>query len=224
LAVFALALCALVVTGSARAAKPEVVAIRGAKNFLTDYPALRKDGTVNMVVEIPAGTTAKWEVSHSGDEMEWELKDGKRRIVHYLGYPGNYGMIPGSLQDPETGGDGDALDVLLLGNALPRGSVVAVRPIGVLKLIDTGERDDKILAVPVEGPLAGIRSLEDLDAELPGARTIVETWFTNYKGPGRMVSNGYAEADVAQATVRDAAAAYEAAHGKKTTARSRRGH
>jgi len=220
----ALAACASFLAASpAAAVPPEVVALRGAANFLTGYPALLEDGSMNMVVEIPAGTLAKWEVSASGDEMEWELQDGARRLVHYLGYPGNYGMVPRSVQSERTGGDGDPLDVLLLGDAVSRGSVVRVRPIGVLRLTDTGERDDKILAVPLEGFLADVTDLDRLDAAMPGARSIVETWFTHYKGPGRVTSQGFAGAAEARKTVQQAADDYEAAHPDKAKARSRRG-
>ena len=68
-------------------------------------------------------------------------------------------MIPRTLLPKELGGDGDPLDVLVLGRALPRGSVVETKVLGVLKLLDRGEQDDKILAVPKECPLHEVTSL-----------------------------------------------------------------
>jgi len=68
--------------------------IRSDKNFFTDYDPLNLDGTLNAVIEIPAGTNAKWEVDSKTGILSWEIKDGKPRMVKYLGYPGNYGMVP----------------------------------------------------------------------------------------------------------------------------------
>ena len=56
--------------------------------------------------------------------MIWEFKDGKPRIVKYLGYPGNYGMVPKTLLPENLGGDGDPLDVIVLGPQVERGSVI----------------------------------------------------------------------------------------------------
>ena len=181
------------------------------RDFLTTRPALAGPGLVHAVIEIPAGTNAKWEVDKQSGALHWELKDGRPRVVQYLAYPGSYGMIPRTRLSAERGGDGDPLDVLVLGPRLERGAIVAVRPIGVLRLRDDGERDDKILAVPLEGPLSDVRHLADLDRRYAGASAILETWFTNYKGPGRIESDGLAERDAAWSSIRDAAAAHAAA-------------
>jgi inorganic pyrophosphatase len=152
------------------------------------------DGSVNDVIEIPAGTNAKWEVAKTGDAIEWEMQDGKPRVVSYLAYPGNYGMVPGTRLTRQAGGDGDPLDVLVLGAAAARGSVQPVRIVALLKLLDDGERDDKLIAVPLAGPLSDVRDLEDLLARYPGITAIIETWFLHYKGPGRIESGGWADA------------------------------
>ncbi len=187
--------------------------IAAERNYLTGWPARNPDGTINVVVEIPAGTNAKWEATPSGDALAWERQEGRLRVVRYLPYPGNYGMVPGTLQDTATGGDGDPLDVLVLGEAAGRGNVVAARPVGVLRLLDGGERDDKILAVAPDGPLGDVRDLAELTTRYPGVTLIVETWFLAYKGPGRMQSRGFADRAAAEAAVREAAAAFEASGG-----------
>jgi inorganic pyrophosphatase len=166
---------------------------------------------VHVVVEIPAGTNEKWQVEKSTGALAWEREDGAPRVVQYLGYPGNYGIVPRTLLPRELGGDGDPLDVLLLGPAQPRGSVVPARAIAMLRLVDRGERDDKIVAVPISGPLGDARDLSLLEARYPGVRQIVETWFTNYKGPGVAVSNGWVDADSALLVVREASRYYEPA-------------
>ncbi|MCP4719358.1 MAG: inorganic diphosphatase, partial [Desulfobacteraceae bacterium] len=114
--------------------------------------------------------------------LELEQKNGKARFVKYLGYPGNYGMIPRTILPKEQGGDGDPMDVLVLGPAVPIGSIIKARPIGVLDLLDRGEKDYKILMVQEGSPMDICDSVECLDEKFPGVTTIVKTWFTSYKG------------------------------------------
>lgn len=180
---------------------------------LMEMAPRNEDGTIRAIVEIPTGTSAKWEVSKDDpNAVYWELRDEAPRIVNYLGYPGNYGAIPGTALPKELGGDGDPLDVIILGQAAPRGEVVDVRLIGVLKMLDGGEQDDKLIAVLTEdSPFAEIESMAELDATYPGVSDIIGTWFANYKGPdGGMESQGFAEADVALEVFEAAAAQYGA--------------
>ncbi len=181
----------------------------GDKNFLTDFTAEAGGGFVHAVVEIPSGTNAKWEVDKKDGKLRWELEDGQPRVVEYLSYPANYGMIPRTLLAAEMGGDGDPLDVLVLGPALKRGAVVRVRLLGLLSTEDDGEKDDKLLAVAADSPFAAIRSIEELDEHFAGVTTILETWFSNYKGPGRIRTRGYQGADAALALVRSAAMSFD---------------
>lgn len=204
--------CACAPASGARPApeRPASERMTGAANFLTGYPATNGDGTLNVVVEIPSGTNAKWEATEDGSALEWERQDGALRVVRYLPYPGNYGMVPRTRQAADRGGDGDPLDVLVLGPAAPRGAVLAARPVAVLRLLDDGERDDKILAVTDDGPLGAVRDLAGLERGFPGVTAIVETWFTHYKGPGRIRSEGFAGRAEALAIVREAAEAFAA--------------
>jgi inorganic pyrophosphatase len=191
--------------------RPDGFTIVGPANYLTGYPALSAPGIANVVVEIPAGTNAKWEVDKEDGALRWEFKNGAPRVVQYLPYPGNYGMIPRTLLPKELGGDGDPLDVIVLGPAVERGRVVRAHIVGVLNLLDGGEQDDKLLAVLDGSPLAGVRSVEELDAHFAGISRIVETWFENYKGPGEMESRGFGERAVALEVLITAATAFEAA-------------
>ena len=205
---FALAIAG---TGCVASKATPVVELRGGENYLFGHAATTGDGLVNVVIEIPAGTNDKWEVSKTGQSIEWKTKEGKLRVVQYLAYPANYGMIPRTLLPVESGGDGDPLDAVVLGPTLERGVVVLVRPIGVLRLIDDGERDDKIVAVRTTGPLSDVSSLRELDANYPGVTLLIETWFANYKGSGRTESRGIEGSDVAVAVVREASAYFERA-------------
>lgn len=174
-------------------------------------------GHIHAVVEIPTGTNAKWEIDKDTGYLKWEIKDGKPRVVKYLGYPGNYGMIPRTLLPKEGGGDGDPLDVIVLGPAAPRGSVLKARLIGVLKLLDDGEQDDKLVAVTVGSPLGDVQSIAELDRGFKGVTRILETWFANYKGQGRMESRGFSGVPEAMAVLDTAIAAYAKQEARRTS-------
>lgn len=177
------------------------------KSLLDGYAPTNDDGTINVVVEIPAGASDKWEVKPDG-LMHWDMKDGKPRIVQYLPYPANYGMVPRTVLPKAIGGDGDPLDVLVLGPASPRGAIVKARVIGVMKLLDKGEVDDKILAVAHASPFAEVKTLAELNEQFRGVTTIIETWFANYKGLGVMESKGFADVDEAMKVLDAAVKAY----------------
>lgn len=150
--------------------------ISGPGDFLRDTPALNADGTVNFFAEIPTGTNAKWEVKTDG-KLHWDMKKGKPRVVQYLSYVGNYGMVPQTVQ-----GDGDPIDMIVLAPPLARGSVVPVRLIGAMRFTDDGEQDNKLIAVLPGTPLGEVTSLKELNEKFPGVAEIVRVWFEHYKG------------------------------------------
>tara|TARA_B100001778_G_scaffold201652_1_gene166541 strand:+ start:392 stop:1018 length:627 start_codon:yes stop_codon:yes gene_type:complete len=159
-----------------------------SKEVLPDYgiaPLRDKQGNITAVIEIPAGTNHKYEYNYESKKYVCEIRNGKPRVVKFLPYPGNYGFIPGTLMDQERGGDGDALDVLVLSESIPQGQVIGIKPIATLKLIDKGEEDHKIIAVPANKELnvLNVTSFEDLSGPV---KEIIKTWFTSYKGPGKM--------------------------------------
>ena len=100
----------------------------------TDFVAL---------IEIPKGSKAKYEL-----DKETGLLRLDRILYTSTVYPANYGFIPRTLAD-----DGDPLDVLVLCNdsIIPM-TLVTCKPIGVIKMIDGGDLDEKIIAVPVTDP------------------------------------------------------------------------
>ncbi len=138
---------------------------------------------VNAVIEIPAWTRAKWEVDRVGGDLRWDMLDGRRRVIgHALPYPANYGMIPRTIESEAKGGDGDPLDVIVLGDRLERGQVVSARVIGIMRMRDHGETDDKIIAVHLADTRVGsLETLEELARRYPGTVEILEIWFANYK-------------------------------------------
>jgi len=189
-------------------AQSDPYTLTGEKNFLSGYPPVNQDGSINVVVEIPAGTSAKWEVSKPDGLIKWQFVAGQPRVVRYLAYPGNYGMVPRTLLPKEVGGDGDPLDVIVLGPTVPRGTVVRAKLIGVLKLLDRGEQDDKLIAVMHASPLAEVEDLSQLREQFPGVLSILETWFSNYKGLGKMATQGFADVAKAREILQAATRAY----------------
>lgn len=169
-----------------------------------EYPAFSQTGHVNVVIEIPAGTNLKYEFSPKTEEFEVEIIDGKRRVVQFLPYPGNYGFIPSTLMDKSRGGDGDALDILVISESLPQGMVVEVIPVAVLHLSDRGETDDKIIAVPAEAELRTINcsTLKCMKDNYPAALSIIQDWFSSYKGPGKMEFLGWADENEAMSEIK----------------------
>lgn len=178
-------------------------------NLITDFIPLFEDGDINVAVEIPAGTLEKWEVDKSNGQPKLEYVDGKPRIIKYLGYPGNYGMIPRTLLSKELGGDGDPLDVIALGPPVERGSIIKCKLIGVMFLIDRGEQDDKLIAIMENSPLYELDNLEELKQDYNGAADILQTWFINYKGAGKMVSKGFGDKEQALKILTSAIEAYQ---------------
>lgn len=183
--------------------------LKSEKNLVTVMPAKNIDGSINVLVEIPSGTNGKWEVNKETGNLDWEFKKGAPRVVQYLPYPSNYGMIPQTLSPEEIGGDGDPLDVLLLGEAVPRGAYVKGKLIGVMYMKDHGETDDKLLAVAEGSPFENVNSVSELAEQFPGTLTILQTWFVNYKGIGEdMKVTGFANKTEADKVLNEAINGY----------------
>ena len=150
------------------------------KNFIHDIAPLNADSTLNAVVEVPAGTSDKWETNHKGTAIAFEQKNGHPHVIKFLAYPGNYGFIPRTKSE-----EGGPIDVIVIGQLVPRGSVITVKLLGDLRMLDGDVMDDKLIAVMDNCPLYKINSIAEMRAKHPGAIEILETWFGSYKGPGR---------------------------------------
>lgn len=142
-------------------------------------PAFASDGAVNAVIEIPAGSSDKREYDPATRTFPVSMREGRERRIAFLPYPANYGFVPGTRMLKELGGDGDAVDIFVLCTAVPTGTVMQVEPIGVIELLDAGERDDKLVALPMDPALRTV-DVDDIN-ELPAAaREILVTWLMNY--------------------------------------------
>ncbi len=123
-------------------------------NLLHDIPSGEK-GAMNVIVEIPRFSKNKYEIDKETGIIALD------RVMHTAqDYPFDYGFVPRTLFD-----DGDALDVVLLTtHPLLPGILVKARPVAIMEMIDGGDRDDKVVAVPVDDPrFNDVQDLEDLN-------------------------------------------------------------
>jgi inorganic pyrophosphatase len=112
-------------------------------------------GTVNAVIEIPQGSRAKYEIDKPTGLLRLD-----RVIYSSFYYPTNYGFIPQTY-----GGDKDPLDILVLSSiSIQPLCLVTAKVIGVMQMVDSGEADDKIIAVAANDP--SINYLNNIE-ELP---------------------------------------------------------
>ena len=106
-------------------------------------PARISSKAFEALIEIPKGSKAKYEL-----DKETGILKLDRVLYTSTVYPANYGFIPRTLAE-----DGDPLDVLVLTNEVIHPmTLVSCYPIGVIKMIDGGSLDEKIIAIPFKDP------------------------------------------------------------------------
>lgn len=148
-----------------------------------------------LAVEIPAGGAIKYELGENG-----ELRVD-RFLSMPVAYPANYGSMPRTLA-----GDGDPLDALVLTRfPIQPGAVIVFRPLGVLRMRDRGEADEKIIGVPVDKvdpTYSAVRTLDELPAM---EKQRIEAFFRTYKmlpDGGDIQLNGWGDAAEAREQIR----------------------
>ena len=164
-------------------------------------PGPHPPDVITAVIEIPRGSRNKYELDKDTGYLKLD-----RVLYSAVHYPGDYGFVPRTLHE-----DGDPLDILVRINepTFP-GCQIEVRPVGVLKMLDRGEPDDKILSVPVNDPFHG----EYFDiADMPQHYLAeIEHFFSIYKDlEGKRVQMlGWHKSEVAMTMVMESIARYEA--------------
>jgi inorganic pyrophosphatase len=99
--------------------------------------------TFNVIIEIPKGSKNKYEIDKKTGLIKLD-----RAMKTTQDYPFDYGFAPQTLWE-----DDDPLDVIVLStNPLSSGILVEVRPVAVMRMVDGGEGDDKVIAVPISDP------------------------------------------------------------------------
>lgn len=127
---------------------------------------------INVVVEIPAGGTIKYEVDEETGVLFVD------RFLHTaMYYPFNYGFMPGTAAD-----DGDPLDIIVLSSQpVQPGVVIPAIPVAMLGMEDEEGMDDKLVAVPpikIDPVYGKIKSADDIDEAL---KAKIKHFFENYK-------------------------------------------
>lgn len=138
-------------------------------NLWHDIPAGTEDA-LKVIVEIPKNSKNKYEIDKETGMIALD------RVMHSAqDYPFDYGFVPQTYWH-----DGDALDVILLTTyPLHPGILLEARPVALLKMVDGGDNDDKVIAVPTEDPRwERVRDKADIN---PHTLKEIEHFFGTYK-------------------------------------------
>lgn len=160
-------------------------------NLLHDIEPGTKE-EMNVIIEIPKDSHNKYEIDKKTGLIKLD-----RANYSSAAYPFDYGFVPQTLWD-----DGDALDVVVLTTyPLSVGILATVRPVGILHMVDGGEADEKVIAVPVDDKRWDeVQNLEDVNKHT--LKEIVH-FFETYKQlkgkPSPVEINGYEGAEAAKA-------------------------
>src|SRR5687767_5093834 len=130
----------------------------------------KQPAIVNALIEIPQGSRTKYEIDKKTGLLKLD------RVIHSsFHYPVNYGFIPQTL-----GEDGDPLDILVLcSQSIAPLCLVKATIIGNMQMIDTGETDDKIIAVAAKDPSVNhYKDISDLPAHFINE---LRNFFEQYK-------------------------------------------
>ena len=154
---------------------------------------------VPAIIEVPKGSKTKYELDKTNGLIRVD-----RILFSSVQYPANYGFIPQTYCD-----DHDPLDILVLcQETIVPLAIMRARPIGVMKMLDQGEADDKIIAVHVDDP--EYSHYESIN-ELPPHRMLeVQRFFEDYKKLENkiVVVEKFLDRVDAHQTIRDAVALY----------------
>jgi inorganic pyrophosphatase len=170
--------------------------------------ASEERNVINTIVEINAGTINKYELITESGTLKLD-----RVGYSSLAYPVTYGAIPSTLDE-----DGDALDVLIVGvsEPLPAGCLVEARVIGIMKFIDSGEVDDKVITVLSDDKrMDHINSLEQLGEH---ATKEIQHYFEHYKDlkkAGQCEVKGFFDTNEAIQTIKGCAKRYNTDYASK---------
>jgi len=127
-------------------------------------------GKINTIIEIAKGSKNKYEI-----DKETGLIALDRTMHTAQDYPFDYGFVPQTLWD-----DNDALDVVVLTTyPLLTGILVRVKPVALMNMLDDGEADDKVIAVPCDDPrFEDVNDISDLNKH---TLKELEHFFSTYK-------------------------------------------
>ena len=167
---------------------------------LSLIPAQPEAGIINVLIEIPGGSKNKYEFDKDMNAFALD-----RVLFASVKYPYDYGFVPNTLAD-----DGDPLDgMVMMDEPTFPGCVIAARPIGMLLMIDGGDRDEKILCVPAEDPRYNeVKSLKDI---APHRLEEIAEFFRTYKNLEKKVTEiqGWEDVDAVNPLIKECIKAYK---------------
>lgn len=139
-------------------------------NLLHDISWGKSPEKINVIIEIPKGSLNKYEVDKDTGLISLDRVSHTAQV-----FPFDYGFVPQTHWH-----DGDPLDVVVVTTApLFPGCLLEVRPVGVMDMIDSGESDAKIIAVPTKDPR--FDHVQDLHDLAPHFIKEVTHFYENYK-------------------------------------------
>ncbi len=125
-------------------------------NIYNNLSLFDEDGNVHAIIEVARGTKTKYEYNK---ELDLVMLD---RILHTpIPFPYSYGFFPQTW----NADDKDPLDAIVIASEpIMPGAAVACRVVGYMEVVDRGEKDDKVLCVPVSDPaMKHVKTYEDID-------------------------------------------------------------
>jgi inorganic pyrophosphatase len=157
-------------------------------------------GEMNVIVEINKGSKNKYEVDKKTGLIALD------RVAHTAqDFPFDYGFVPQTLWH-----DNDPLDVVLLTTyPLLPGILVRARPVAIMNMLDSGEGDDKIIAVPVDDPRwSEVKDLSDINKH---TLKEIEHFYSTYKKlqHKEVIVNGFKGRQAAEAAFTEGVTLYQ---------------
>jgi inorganic pyrophosphatase len=162
---------------------------------MTDFdqelaPGDVENGLINVVVEIPTGST---------DKIEWHRQTADFRLdranLSTFALPTNYGFIPRTLNE-----DGDELDALIIADRpIQTGVSLQAKLIGIMQFEDEGDSDDKIVVVSVDNQI--LNSITDIPQQQVDKITHYFSHYKDYKQPNSTKVLGWGDIDEAKKVI-----------------------
>lgn len=162
----------------------------------TELPTYSANKQLQAVIETPAGNTGRLVYNKEKKEFVPELNAGQEREVDFLPFPGNLGFIPST----EIDKDGRGLEVLVLSERQEPGTKMEVLPIGLIQLENYGELRHIVVAVPSRPSERRIDAISysNFSKSYPGAKAILQIWFTNFNKAGNTKFVGWRDEKFAE--------------------------
>ncbi|RLF75244.1 inorganic pyrophosphatase [Thermococci archaeon] len=161
---------------------------------------------VYALIEIPKGSRNKYELDKKSGLIKLD-----RVLYSPFFYPVDYGIIPQTWYD-----DGDPFDIMvIMREPVYPGVLIEARPVGLFKMVDSGDRDYKVLAVPVEDPY--FNDVKDIGDVPKAFLDEIAHFFQRYKElQGKeVIVEGWDNAEVAKKEILRAVELYREKFGKK---------